>query len=211
MKLYVGNLSYSTTEDTLRTLFSNYADVVSVKIKEDEYTGQSKGFGFIEVEDEIKAQRAIGGMNGKDVDGRRIRVCEAVENPRRRPGTRPGARTDFGGERRFERRGDRDFSRGFDGDSRGRDYRGNSDYSRDSSREYRRYSDSRDRDYRDDRDGRNDRGGRDFGRRESRGYGRDRDSRFENRDGRFENRERRSFSDRRSFGGRSGEARDDEY
>ncbi len=204
MKLYVGNLSYSTTEDTLRTLFSNYADVVSVKIKEDEYTGHSKGFGFIEVEDEIKAQRAIGGMNGKDVDGRRIRVCEAVENPRRRPGARPGSRSDFGGERRFERRGDRDFSRGFDGDSRGRDYRGNSDYSRDSSREYRRYSDSRDRDYRDDRD---DRGGRDFSRRESRGYGRDRDS----RDSRFENRERRSFSDRRSFGGRSSESRDDEY
>ncbi len=203
MKLYVGNLSYSTTEDTLRTLFSNYADVVSVKIKEDEYTGQSKGFGFIEVEDEIKAQRAIGGMNGKDVDGRRIRVSEAVENPRRRP----GSRSDFGGERRFERRDDRDFSRGYDGDSRRREYNEYSD-SRDSSRGYSRRFDrdsrktsrgdygerSRDRDYRDDRSD------RDFSRRESRGYGRD-----------FENRERRGFSDRRSFGGRSGEARDDEY
>ena len=190
MKLYVGNLSYSTTEDTLRTLFSNYA-------------GQSKGFGFIEVEDEIKAQRAIGGMNGKDVDGRRIRVSEAVENPRRRP----GSRSDFGGERRFERRDDRDFSRGYDGDSRRREYNEYSD-SRDSSRGYSRRFDrdsrktsrgdygerSRDRDYRDDRSD------RDFSRRESRGYGRD-----------FENRERRGFSDRRSFGGRSGEARDDEY
>lgn len=82
MKLYIGNLSYNTTEETLKTLFSNYAEVASVTIMKDKFTEQSKGFGFIEIEDEIKAQRAIGGMNGKDVDGRRIRVSEAVDKPR---------------------------------------------------------------------------------------------------------------------------------
>ncbi len=188
MKLYVGNLSYSTTEDTLRTLFSNYADVVSVKIKEDEYTGQSKGFGFIEIDDEIKAQRAIGGMNGKDVDGRRIRVSEAVENPRRRFGS------GFSGERKFERRDrdDRDFShRDFDREDRGR---GNFAPSRDSSRSYF----SRERRDRDERG---------YSRREN--FGGDRSRREES--GRFENRERRGFSGRRNSESGNYESRDDEY
>lgn len=130
MKLYVGNLSYDTTEDTLKTLFSNYADVASVSIAKDRFTQQSKGFGFVEIEDETKAQRAIGGMNGKDVDGRRIRVSEAVEKTRTE-------RRDFDDRNDGYRRSER---RDFDSrDSNG----GRSGYGRrDESRNYR--SDRRD-------------------------------------------------------------------
>lgn len=83
MKLYVGNLSYNTDEETLKNCFSNYAEVASVEIMKDKFTGRSKGFGFVVIDDELQAERATGGMNGKDVDGRRIRVSEAVEKPRR--------------------------------------------------------------------------------------------------------------------------------
>lgn len=82
MRLYVGNLSYSTTEETLREAFSNYGEVVSVQIIKDRFTEQSKGFGFVEMASEIMGERGIGGMNGKTVDGRRIRVTEAVDKPR---------------------------------------------------------------------------------------------------------------------------------
>ena len=72
MKLYVGNLSYETTEDTLREAFSNYGDVISVHIMRDRFTEQSKGFAFIEMGTELQSERAIGGMNGKAVDGRPV-------------------------------------------------------------------------------------------------------------------------------------------
>lgn len=151
MKLYVGNLSYDTTEDTLKTLFSNYADVASVQIMRDRFTQQSKGFGFIEIEDEIKAQRAIGGMNGKDVDGRRIRVSEAVEKPRR--------------ERRdFDDEGFRSRPRDYDRNYGRRSYDDRDSGYGDSRDSERRYSDDRNDGYRRSGYGRRD---------ESRGYRRD--------------------------------------
>lgn len=79
MKLYVGNLSYETTEDTLREAFSAYGHVVSVQIMTDRYTGQSRGFAFVEMGTQNQGERGIGGMNGKVLDGRRLRVTEAVE------------------------------------------------------------------------------------------------------------------------------------
>jgi RNA recognition motif-containing protein len=75
--IYVGNLSYDTTEDTLRTLFAEYGEVESVRVITDRYTGRSKGFGFVEIATEEAAQEAIGALNGKSVDGREIRVDKA--------------------------------------------------------------------------------------------------------------------------------------
>ncbi len=73
-KLYVGNLPYSTTEDGLRTMFADYGTVVSAVIITDKATGRSKGFGFVELEDDALAQQAIEQLNGTDMDGRNIVV-----------------------------------------------------------------------------------------------------------------------------------------
>jgi len=86
-KLYVGNLSYNTTEDGLRNFFASYGNVVSVKIILDRETGNSKGFGFIEMGTDEEANAAIAGTNGVEFDGRQLRVNEAMDKPRdRRPG-----------------------------------------------------------------------------------------------------------------------------
>ncbi|MGD2041793.1 MAG: RNA-binding protein [Anaerolineae bacterium] len=75
--LYVGNLSYDTTEDTLRALFAEYGQIESVNLITDRYTGRSRGFAFVEMSTEEAAQEAIGGLNGKTVDAREIRVDKA--------------------------------------------------------------------------------------------------------------------------------------
>jgi len=87
-KLYVGSLPYSITEDQLRELFEPYGALDSVRIISDKYTGQSKGFGFVEMANEDDAQKAIEGVNGKETGGRTLVVNEArPEQPReRRPG-----------------------------------------------------------------------------------------------------------------------------
>jgi RNA recognition motif-containing protein len=82
-KLYVGNLSYNTTEDGLRTLFSGFGTVASVKIIFDRETGNSKGFGFIEMGSDEEAAAAIAGTNTRELDGRQLRVNEAMDKPRR--------------------------------------------------------------------------------------------------------------------------------
>jgi len=82
-KLYVGNLSYNTTEDGLRNFFAGYGNVVSVKIILDRETGNSKGFGFIEMGTDEEASAAINGTNGQEFDGRQLRVNEAMDKPRR--------------------------------------------------------------------------------------------------------------------------------
>jgi RNA recognition motif-containing protein len=81
-KLYVGNLSYNTTEESLKTYFSNYGTVASSKVIFDRETGNSKGFGFIEMGADEEAAAAIEGTNGKDFEGRQIRVNEAMDKPR---------------------------------------------------------------------------------------------------------------------------------
>ncbi len=78
-KLYVGNLSYSTTEETLSSQFAQFGDVVSAVVIKDRATGQSKGFGFVEMADEAAADKAIESLSGKEVDGRKIRVNVAEE------------------------------------------------------------------------------------------------------------------------------------
>jgi cold-inducible RNA-binding protein len=76
-KLYVGNLSYDTTESTLESLFAQAGEVVDAAVVTDRYTGRSRGFGFVEMTDETAAAAAIEQLNGKELDGRTIRVAEA--------------------------------------------------------------------------------------------------------------------------------------
>ena len=90
-KLYVGGLSYSTTDDTLRDAFAQVGTVVSASVVIDKMTGRSRGFGFVEMEDDQAAQAAIEMWNGKELDGRTVTV-----NVARPMGDRP-PRRDFGG------------------------------------------------------------------------------------------------------------------
>jgi RNA recognition motif-containing protein len=83
-RLYVGNLSYNTTEGGLRTLFSDVGSVVEVTILFDSYTGRSRGFGFVEMADETTAEKAVSELNGKELDGRALRVAEARPRRQRR-------------------------------------------------------------------------------------------------------------------------------
>lgn len=86
MKIYVGNLSYSMSEDSLRLKFEEFGGVESVSIIKDRDTGRSKGFGFIEMHEKDAGDRAIAELNGTEFEGRRITVNEArprTDRPRR--------------------------------------------------------------------------------------------------------------------------------
>ncbi len=85
-KLYVGNLSYQTTQDQLETLFAQCGPVVDAVVLQDRYTGRSRGFGFVEMESEEQAADAIAKLNGTVVDGRPLNVAEA--RPRRQDTSR---------------------------------------------------------------------------------------------------------------------------
>ncbi|MCC6797187.1 MAG: RNA-binding protein [Candidatus Hydrogenedentes bacterium] len=77
MNIYVGNLSYNTTEDDLRTQFETYGQVTSARVVIDKMTNRSKGFGFVEMGSQSEGQAAISGLNGKDLGGRALNVNEA--------------------------------------------------------------------------------------------------------------------------------------
>jgi RNA recognition motif-containing protein len=77
MNIYVGNLSYRVTEDELRSAFNVYGQVTSVKIVMDRYSGQSKGFGFVEMPIQAEAEKAIKQLNGSLLNGRNIQVSLA--------------------------------------------------------------------------------------------------------------------------------------
>lgn len=108
-RLYIGNLSYQTTEATLADLFGAVGEVASVNVVTDRMTGQSRGFGFVEMADDNAAQQAISQLNDQVVDGRSIKVAEA--RPQRtfeqRDDRRPG-----GGGRSYGPPGDRRPGRG---------------------------------------------------------------------------------------------------
>lgn len=86
MNIYVGNLSQQTTEDDLRQAFEVFGQVKSVNIIKDRFSGESRGFGFVEIPSKQEAQKAIEEMNGKDLMGRAINVNEARPKTDRREG-----------------------------------------------------------------------------------------------------------------------------
>ena len=92
-RLFVGNLPYSATDDSLKDLFAQAGTVSSANVVIDRQTGRSRGFGFVEMSSDEEAQNAVSTLNGKDVDGRAIVVNEArarEERPRGGGGGRPG-------------------------------------------------------------------------------------------------------------------------
>ena len=100
MNIYVGNLSPKTTEDDLRQAFEAFGQVENANVIKDKYSGESKGFGFVEMPSKDEAQKAIDGMNGKDLQGSPINVNEARPRPDRGGGGRRGGgggRGGFGG------------------------------------------------------------------------------------------------------------------
>jgi len=103
MNIYVGNLSYEVTEEDLKQAFGAYGQVESAAIITDKYSGQSKGFGFVEMPSNAEAQAAINGLNSTELKGRPVNVNEA--RPRtdrgRGRGGRDGGHGGRGGGRRF--------------------------------------------------------------------------------------------------------------
>jgi RNA recognition motif-containing protein len=92
--IYVGNLSFGTTEDGVRSLFAGYGAVDRVNICTDRETGQPRGFGFVEMVDDGEGERAIAALNGTDHDGRTLNISEA------RPKTERSGGGGFGRKRR---------------------------------------------------------------------------------------------------------------
>lgn len=103
MNIYVGNLSYSVTELSLRSLFETFGAVISAKIITDKITGASRGFGFVEMANADEAQKAIDALNGKDFEGRKIVVNESrpreASDFRGRDNNSRGPRREMGGSR----------------------------------------------------------------------------------------------------------------
>lgn len=80
MNIFVGNLAFKVTDEELKALFAQFGEVKSAKVIKDKFTGDSRGFGFIEMASASEAEQAISNLNGMDLEGRKIRVNEA--NPR---------------------------------------------------------------------------------------------------------------------------------
>ncbi len=96
MNIYIGNLSYEVTDEDLKQAFGAFGQVESINIIKDKYSGESKGFGFVEMPDKAGAQSAIEGLNGKDLKGRTLKVDEARPRAQdRRGGGRRGGRQRF--------------------------------------------------------------------------------------------------------------------
>ena len=98
-KLYVGSLPYSTTEQQLSDLFAQHGSVQSAKVITDRFTGQSRGFGFVEMATDEEAQKAIAALNGTDLGGRTLVVNEARPQEKRSFRGGGGGRGPGGGDR----------------------------------------------------------------------------------------------------------------
>jgi RNA recognition motif-containing protein len=121
-RIYVGNLPYSIGNEQLAQVFSAYGDVVEAAVVMDRDSGQSKGFGFVEMSDDAAAQNAIASLNGTTLDNRTIRVSEA--QPRTERSGRPRSGGGYGNRGSSYGGGSRDYDGRQDryGRSRSRDY-----------------------------------------------------------------------------------------
>ncbi len=97
MNIYVGNLSWSMTDEDLNALFAQYGSVSSAKILKDKMNGRSKGFGFVEMEDDEAAKTAIANLNETDVQGRKLIVNESQPRPEGEGGYKKRSTGGFGG------------------------------------------------------------------------------------------------------------------
>lgn len=97
MNIYVGNLSYNTTEGDLRSAFEAFGEVSSVAIITDKFSGQSKGFGFVEMAQKDSAAKAISSLDGSELQGRALKVNEARPREQRSGGGGGGDRRSGGG------------------------------------------------------------------------------------------------------------------
>lgn len=109
MKLFIGNLSWDATDDSLRQLFEEHGTVVSVHIVQDPYTGRSKGFGFVEMGDAAAGNAAVNALNDKPYLGRPLRVSEARQENRREGGGGDRGPRGSGGGGRPPRDGNKPF------------------------------------------------------------------------------------------------------
>lgn len=105
MNIYAGNLSFDVSEEDLRKAFEAFGQVSSATIVKDKYSGQPRGFGFVEMPNRDEAQAAIEGLNGKELSGRQMNVSEARPRPNSGgrggpPGGRKG-RPGYGGRNRY--------------------------------------------------------------------------------------------------------------
>jgi|SRR3954454_9359206 cold-inducible RNA-binding protein len=98
MKLYVGNLSFETTENDIQDLFEQHGQVGEVKLMMDRMTGKSRGFAFVTMDDQAQASAAMSALNGKELNGRSLTVNEA--RPREERPRPYGANRSFAGNRR---------------------------------------------------------------------------------------------------------------
>ncbi|MDG5813558.1 RNA-binding protein [Chitinispirillales bacterium ANBcel5] len=85
MNIYVGNLSYESTEDEVRSLFQEYGDVSNVSLIKDKFTGRAKGFGFVEMPNNEEAAQAVEALSNQEVKGRKLTVNEAKPRQSRPP------------------------------------------------------------------------------------------------------------------------------
>jgi len=97
MNIYVGNLSFQTTEESLRSAFENFGEVTSVNVIKDKFSGESRGFAFVEMSDNDQGNAAINGLNGQDLEGRTLKVSEARPRNDSRGGGGGGGRGGRGG------------------------------------------------------------------------------------------------------------------
>ena len=95
MNIYVGNLSYDATDETIREAFESFGQVTSARVIKDKYSGQSRGFGFVEMAEQVQAQAAIKSLNGRELLGKELSVNEA------RPRADQGRQGGFGGRNRY--------------------------------------------------------------------------------------------------------------